>query len=310
MGVDMQSLQLLLVARRMGVEFDRTITLGRQDLLLAPDQLLKACNSFGLTMDDGEARHIAFDANRFCDLLFKKIGAATVDSLDASGFEGATVIHDLNEPLPSRLNGQFSLVFDGGTLEHVFDFPKAIRGCMELPALGGHFIMASPANNQMGHGFYQFGPDLFYRIFSPENGYKLKALFLAPAFADGNWFKVRDPASVGARVGHNRTPDQLSLFAIAQRTSVVPIFSRAPQQQDYAAGWKARSNELIDPSRLKWFDEAVAATDRDRRALIKRALRALIPQGIRRWLQAWRVGLRAGKPPDPAHFEPFPLPPL
>jgi hypothetical protein len=34
----------------------------------------------------------------------------------------------------------------------------------------------TPANNQMGHGFYQFSPELFFRVFSQENGYLLRAL--------------------------------------------------------------------------------------------------------------------------------------
>jgi hypothetical protein len=91
-------------------------------------------------------------------------------------------------------------VFDGGTLEHVFNFPTTIAGCLSLPKVGGHHIMTSPANNQMGHGFYQFSPDLFYRVFSPENGYELRALFLAPTYSEGQWFAINDPAKVGARV--------------------------------------------------------------------------------------------------------------
>ena len=105
-----------------------------------------------------------------------------------------------------------------------------------LPKVGGHFIMTSPANNQMGHGFYQFSPDLFYRVFSEENGYQLRALFLVPTFSEGDWFKIKDPATVGARVGHNAAVEQLSIFALAQRTKLVPLFSHPPQQSDYQRG--------------------------------------------------------------------------
>ena len=313
MGVATQELRLLLVARSMGVKFDRTITMGRQDLLMTPHQLRKVCQSFGLSIDEGEAQRIAFDADRFSEPLFEKLGATKVDSMDASGFEGATVIHDLNEPLPSGLAGQYSLVFDGGTLEHVFSFPSAIRCCMELAALGGHVIVASPANNDMGHGFYQFGPDIFYRVFSPENGYQLQALFLVPAYTtDGDWFKVMDPAKVGRRIGYNESLKPLYLYAIAQRVSLVPIFLRAPQQQDYSKEWKTRPNKGVDPSRLTWFDNEIAAAEQDRMrwGKVKRILRGLAPKVVLRWVQTWRVAWKAVRPPNSRDFKPFPIPPL
>lgn len=311
MGLDVQSLRLLLVARRMGVKFDQTLTLGRQDLLMTPHQLRTVCKAFELVIDEAEARHIAVADNRFADPMLKKLGAASVDSMDASGFEGASIIHDLNYPIPPGIAGQFSVVFDGGTLEHVFDFPKAIRSCMELPAVGGHFIMTSPANNQMGHGFYQFGPDLFYRVFSPENGYQLKALFLVPTWSDGDWFKVLDPALVGGRIGHNWSLKPLSLFAIAQRISVVPIFTRTPQQSDYVAEWTKLPKKGIDGSRLRFFDEATALANRAPTGWgrIKRLLRILMPRSTWNRLRAWRDIQGANRPPNPAHFERFPLPP-
>src|SRR5664280_375069 len=156
MGLDLQSLRLLLVARRMGARFDRTVTLGRQDLLLTPRQIQKVCSAFGLSIDEQEAKQIALGRDRFCEPMLERLGAVVVDSVDANAFEGANIIHDLNQPMPAELQGRYDVVFDGGTLEHVFNFPSAMRSCLELPKVGGHFIMTSPANNQMGHGFYQF----------------------------------------------------------------------------------------------------------------------------------------------------------
>ena len=42
--------------------------------------------------------------------------------------------------------------------------------------LGGHFILVTPANNWFGHGFYQFGPDLFYQVFNSDNGFCVKEM--------------------------------------------------------------------------------------------------------------------------------------
>jgi 2-polyprenyl-3-methyl-5-hydroxy-6-metoxy-1,4-benzoquinol methylase len=76
-----------------------------------------------------------------------------VSSIDASDYENATYVHDLNVPIPDHLKGQFDLVDDGGTLEHVFNFPVALRNCMEMVKVGGHLLLNVPTNNFVGHGF-------------------------------------------------------------------------------------------------------------------------------------------------------------
>jgi hypothetical protein len=35
----------------------------------------------------------------------------------------------------------------------------------------------------MGHGFYQFSPELFYQALHPKKGYELKQLFLSSIFS-------------------------------------------------------------------------------------------------------------------------------
>jgi methyltransferase family protein len=64
--------------------------------------------------------------------------------MDASGFEGSSIQHDLNQPIPPSLSARFTLVLDSGTLEHVFDVPQALRNCMEIVAPGGHLIAIAP----------------------------------------------------------------------------------------------------------------------------------------------------------------------
>lgn len=309
MGLDIQSLRLVLIARRFGAAFDRVVTLGRQDLLLTAPQIMATCRQFGVPMQEHEAVAIANTDDRFSEPLFHKLGASKVDSIDASDFEGATIVHDLNRPVPDALRGKYELVIDGGTLEHVFDFPTALRGCLELPKLGGHFVMLSPANNQMGHGLYQFSPDLFYRVLSEENGYELLSLFLIPGFSEGKWFTIRDPAVVGERIGQNSGMAELSIGAIAKRTKLVPLFSTPPQQSDYAQEWSTRPRKNEERSRLAFFDQGKAPARSDARAALKRIARAPVPETMVRWWRAVRLARHWQRSPDPRFFEEFPLEP-
>jgi hypothetical protein len=73
---------------------------------------------------------------RFAEPLFERLGAEEIQSMDASPFEGASDVHDLNEPIPASLKQNFSTVVDLGTLEHVFNFPQAIANAMETVELG------------------------------------------------------------------------------------------------------------------------------------------------------------------------------
>ena len=74
-------------------------------------------------------------------------GADEVVSIDMSDYEGASIVHDMKVPLADRrpdLGGQLDLVIDGGTLEHVFNFPVAVANLMFLVRRGGYILSASP----------------------------------------------------------------------------------------------------------------------------------------------------------------------
>jgi hypothetical protein len=165
--------------------------------------------------------------------------------LDASDFEGADRVHDLNQPLPADLHEQFDAVIEAGTLEHVFNFPVAIASLMTALKIGGTIFLTTPANNLCGHGFYQFSPEMMYRIFSAENGFALRHVtFLEarfPAVESAPIVRVRevaDPAAIGRRVGlRSRRPVMMAVEAT--RTDRRQPFERAPLQSDYVARWQS-----------------------------------------------------------------------
>jgi SAM-dependent methyltransferase len=125
--------------------------LGRQDLI-AVDMVGAMLEKEGLAAANFQQ---ASKTCAYADPLFEALGATQVDALDNSDFEGAKFIHDFSEPIPSEWKEQFDVVFDGGTLEHVFNFPAALRNAMELLRPGGRLFIHTCANNLCGHGFYQ-----------------------------------------------------------------------------------------------------------------------------------------------------------
>jgi len=89
----------------------------------------------------------------------------------------------------------------------------------------------------MGHGFYQFSPELFYRVFSRENGFAVHRIVLFESrIGRPKWYEAADPKDIGERV-ELINGRQTYLMVHAERIADVPIFSTPPQQADYSALW-------------------------------------------------------------------------
>lgn len=235
MGLDINGIKFLLYARKRGVSFADTAMIGRQNMLLGKDALARALNSAGEN-DVMAAVAQIMDDSGYAEPFFRYIGAENIISFDASDYEGATVVHDMNKPIGDEHKERFSVVLDGGTLEHVFNYPQAIKNCMEMVRPGGYFLAITPSNNHLGHGFYQFSPELFFRIFSEANGFALEQLLVFEETQDCDWYEISDPDTVRERVVLvNEEPTML--LVIARRNEVKDVFSRPPQQSDYFAIW-------------------------------------------------------------------------
>jgi hypothetical protein len=101
------------------------------------------------------------------DELFRGLGLGVPTSVDVSNYEGAQVLFDLNsKDLPGPLWSAFNLVFNGGTLEHVFDVPNALASMSRMLRPGGAVLHVFPVNNWVDHGFYQFSPTLAYDYYA------------------------------------------------------------------------------------------------------------------------------------------------
>jgi hypothetical protein len=240
MGIEVTSLRMLCHARLQGASFADTVTLGRQHLSLRRREIDEALRSMGRAADRvGRYRRAVFADDLLVDLL----GIERLVSIDGSDYEGATLVHDMNSPVPDALREAHDAVIDTGTLEHVFNFPVAIANCMSMLRVGGRFYALTPANNHCGHGFYQFSPELFFRVLGAANGFELEHLLAIAHPFPGielsrrrTVYAVRDPASVGARVGLvSRRP--VYLFVQAVKREQVEPFVTYPQQSDYASAW-------------------------------------------------------------------------
>jgi SAM-dependent methyltransferase len=277
MAIDIHSANFLRNEARHGLALGDLLTLGHQSVHLDPETYRSLLASLGATCQDYV----------FADDFFRALGAKSLNIMDVSDYEGANILHDLNQPISADLREKFDCVFDGGALEHVFNFPQALRNCMEMVKVGGHFTAITPTAAYCGHGFYQFSPELFYGALSFENGFTLERMLFLHR---GKWYAVRNPAEIRERV-ELFTAEPTLLFICARRRERKQIFARWPQQSDYALAWaNASVAGRAEPKSLK-----------DRLLNANWALRDL----QRIWREHKR--LRAGKPSNQTRFSPFTL---
>lgn len=241
MGIVASNVKMLLSAYRGGVRFTETATLGRMSWFLTKDELSDVGSLYGADISKIE-NHMTFGgpADDFFQVL---LGVESLSMIDNSSYEGANVIHDLNYPIPQKFEQAFDVVIDSGTLEHVFNFPCALANCMRMVKLNGTLFICVPANNCLGHGFYQLSPELFFRVFQESNGFQLKKIILIKHPWAGvelsprqESYVVMDPKEIGERVCLiDDSPAQLMIEA--KRVAISDIFSVYPQQSSYANKW-------------------------------------------------------------------------
>ena len=253
LGLTYSDIRELMLARKAGASFASTLMIGRQSLFLHPGEMDSPDQpSFGGYADD---------------FLMATLGITELEILDASDYEGATAVHDLNYPLP--FSRRFDAVIDGGSLEHIFNVPVALASYMRALTVGGRLFVSTPANNLCGHGLYQFSPELMFRALAPERGFQIRRIMLAEARYPSielsravRRVEVVDPDELKERgVLVSRRPIMLTVHAEKVRHLDEP-FADAPQQSDYVARWERR-----DPARSAggWLDRTIRGLRQRRR---------------------------------------------
>lgn len=230
MGIDFDVAKFLVSARERKANFQKTLMLGNQQFQFFDHEFKSLSDLYDLQ---------DFPLIKTSREFFQYLGAETVSAMDFSDYEGAEILHDLNKPIADDLKEKYTFVLDGGTTEHVFNFPVALKNAMELTAIGGHLAIVTGGNNFLGHGFYQFSPELFYRALSRENGFRVVRMIAAEV--SGKWFEVSDPKVVKGRV-ELVNDKQVYLMVLAERVERREIFERTPQQSDYVEMWDGDEN--------------------------------------------------------------------
>ncbi len=287
---------MFLAAKKAGVTFGRVLMLGRQNILMRPSETQALFNEYGMQPDPRLLAPEGYSKPPFAEPFFESLGATACESMDVSPYEGATLVHDLNEPLPPEQTEKFDLVFDGGTLEHVFNFPQALQNAMQLTKRGGWYAGFTCGNNWFGHGFYQFSPEVYYRALSRANGFSKCAVFVVPEGLGLKWYLAEDPARHQTRtnlINGLRTP----LLILARKTGPTPPRLKL-QQSDYVPYWE-KNAPVLNTGKYRADTAPVLSLKARLYSLMPGLTRRLATLEARPWCPEYSIGKKKVFAPVP-----------
>lgn len=243
MGTKTSSARLLAYLKReKEINLQSVCMLGRQELCLTQRQIEAICKDYKDVLVK------KFKKETYSENFLKALGAVHIHSLDASDFEGADIICDLNKLIPEEYRNKFSCIIDGGTTEHVFSFDQAMENVIDMLEVGGDYIGMIPSNNWNGHGLYQLSPMLYMQLFCEQNGMSLKHLYLC------NAFRSRTVREIQKRDVTNRTElngfAPVELYVVAQKVKERQG-ELVLQQGDYEQKWSGNAHESAFVTKLK-----------------------------------------------------------
>ena len=229
MGMTFQTFDLLKKNINEFGQLGNVLTLGR----LGNHIDRKKLKLLGLEKDK------AFSHEYSEEILIKHLGASSVDSIDNSDFEKANIVHDMNEEL-KIIKKRYDTIIDFGTSEHIFNINQNLRNISNLCKSGGRIVHCLPANNQCGHGFWQFSPELFFSLYDELNGYQSTKLYLIDSYDARNYWQIKKKPKNERLELNSFTPLYIFVSTIKKLDNTI----QKAQQSDYEHAWKKKSDNI------------------------------------------------------------------
>ncbi len=235
MGIDYTGCEAIFRSFNYITNKKKVLTLGRQGIHIHP-------TTFNYFLDKNNVSQLK---NRYqwgyCESFFIDMGFTEVESLDYSSYEGATIIHNMNQPITYNHN-KYDYILDAGTTEHIFNMPQVCENIINLLNIGGIYISITPNNNLSGHGIYQFSPEFYLSAYSKKYGMEIQELYLAKVGSGFNdWINVNDFTKNGRNMTSFNTNDHVYIIAIIKKISNdrLNLISDPPNQYSYETiDWK------------------------------------------------------------------------
>lgn len=195
MGIDKTAFELILLSQKYIHHSGKAniLTLGRQQIHIFRNEINDLLNKYKFNSLINKFCMPDYSETLFINLFREKgnYSEIVVDSIDNSNYEEASIIHNLNIPFESPKKYQY--IYDGGTIEHIFNIPQVIENIINMLDINGLFVSVTCNNNFSGHGIYQFSPEFFLSSLNEKYGMKIEGIYLGKVHTPfEEWIDVND----------------------------------------------------------------------------------------------------------------------
>ncbi len=152
MGIGATELHFILQEHLYRPISGEIVTIGKQSISLPPTSLAHLLGVYGLrpkTQSVGvnqADQHLA-GASMDDQSFFDSFTTCRVHSADISPYEGATHVFDICGEVPAELRNRFDFVFDGGSLDNVFDPVRMLSNMAIMTKPGGRMFITAWSNS-------------------------------------------------------------------------------------------------------------------------------------------------------------------
>lgn len=242
MGIDYVLFERLAELSTRFAPEGRSLMLGRQKFMVRPKHMRRferVLRKYDLPYSHDDL----VQPDGYSETLLDALGFGAVETMDFSGYEGASILHDLNKPIPEELENQFDFILDGGTIEHVFNVPAALENVFRMLKPGGRFVSANGMNGWPFHGIYQFNPELVWTFWSRGCGCTVHACEGAAIEPSVRPAMVRfeDPAVRGVRLKVKLPEGRVYLYYEVERLDSSEL-GFTVLQSDYETKWASHGS--------------------------------------------------------------------
>jgi SAM-dependent methyltransferase len=223
MGLAVYMLDGILHEHRYRRIAGSVVQIGRQTVELTVPDMMKIFMAHGLSLQifrngpveidhqtmQARQRGIRFVSDR---TFFGALGVSEVHAVDHSDFEGADIIHDMNQPIGAALEGIADLILDGSTLDNVHDPALALMNYNRMLRAGGRAISINAGKPDVQGAYCGVSPEWFLDYYA-ANEYADCQVYAQLNLPDAKWqLPSNEPQAFLAvdyrwAIDHGRAPD-------------------------------------------------------------------------------------------------------
>ena len=175
MAIDYRMAKIILQEHKYRPIEGVILLVGRQTVTLTPDQARDLVKEEGidirpdaLTEIDSET-YGADGRNLITDrAFFSLFSSAEMISLDVSDYEGASIVADLNQPIPERYYGCADFMFNGSCMDNLFDPASALKNMSRLLKVGGRVMHVEHGSPVQG-AYIMYSPAYFFDYYAANH---------------------------------------------------------------------------------------------------------------------------------------------